>query len=373
MTVFAIICAVMLAAALLWITLPLLRPQASIDTSGTRGERRAASVVMALSVSALAIAMYLGLTNWDWRAAQTQAENNANVEGMLRQLETKLASNPQDVQGWLMLGRSYTAMGRFARAADAFQQAYDLTKGENVDAIIGLGEALALVDEASLAGRAGQLFDAALKKAPTNPRALWYGSMAALQAGDLRGGRDRLQLLMAQNPPAELRGVLERQIQDLNQQLGEASPEVSPGVSRKVEQGAQTEGVAAGRADTATASPVTQQRVIRASITIAPQIQQQLRGPMPLFVLARDPAGGGPPLAVQRRTSAEVPLTIELSEGDAMLPTHTIAGVPRVKVVARLSRSGAPQAGSGDFYGEADYDFSKDAGTLQIVIDRTVP
>lgn len=157
MTAFAIICAAMLAAALLWITLPLLRPQAPIDPSGTRRERRTASVVMALSVSALAIAMYLGLTNWDWQAAETQAENNANVEDMLRQLEAKLASNPQDADGWLLLGRSYTAMGRYARAADAFQQAYDLTKGDNVEAIIGLGEALVLVDEASLAGRAGQL------------------------------------------------------------------------------------------------------------------------------------------------------------------------------------------------------------------------
>jgi cytochrome c-type biogenesis protein CcmH len=367
MTAFAIICAVMLAAALLWITLPLLRPQPPIDPATTRGERRTASLVMALSVSALAIAMYLGLTNWDWQAAETQAENNANVEDILRQLEAKLASNPQDVEGWLLLGRSYTAMGRYARAADAFQQAYDLTKGDNVEAVIGLGEALALVDEASLAGRAGQLFDTALKMAPTHPKALWYGSMAALQAGDLRTGRDRLQLLMAQNPPQELRGVLERQIQDLTQQLGEAGQQAG----QRAEQGAQ----AAGTPDSSgsAASPATQQRVIRASITIAPEIQQQLREPIALFVLARDPAAGGPPLAVQRRSSAELPLTIELSERDAMMPTRTIASVPRVQVVARLSRSGAPQAGSGDFYGEADYDFSKDAGTLQITIDRTVP
>lgn len=366
MTAFAIICAVMLAAALLWIMLPLLRPQAPVDPSGTRTERRAASAVLALSVSVLAIVMYLGLTNWDWRAAQTQAENNANVEGMLKQMEAKLASNPQDVDGWLLLGRSYTALGRYGRAVDAFQQAYDLTKGENVEATLGLGEALVMVDETSLAGRAGQLFDAALKKAPTHPKALWYGSMAALQAGDLRTGRDRLQLLMAQNPPEELRGVLERQIQDLNEQLGEAG--------QKVAQGAQAEGMAGGSADKATSpSPATQQRVIRASITIAPQIQQQLREPMSLFVLARDPKAGGPPLAVQRRSSTDLPLVIELSERDAMMPTHTIASVPSVQVVARLSRSGTPQAASGDFYGEADYDFSKDAGTLQIVIDRIVP
>jgi hypothetical protein len=41
--------------------------------------------------------------------------------------------------------------------------------------------------------------------------------------------------------------------------------------------------------------------------------------------------------------------------------------------VARVSLSGAPLEHSGDFFGEADYDFAKDTGTLHILIDRTVP
>jgi cytochrome c-type biogenesis protein CcmH len=98
---------------------------------------------------------------------------------------------------------------------------------------------------------------------------------------------------------------------------------------------------------------------------------------LPLFILARDPSGGGPPLAVQRHSSADLPLTVELSERDAMIAARTIASVPRVQVVARLSRSGTPQAQSGDFYGEAEYDFSKSpsagANTLSITIDRAVP
>jgi len=66
-----------------------------------------------------------------------------------------------------------------------------------------------------------------------------------------------------------------------------------------------------------------------------------------------------------------------LSERDAMIAARTIATVPRVQVVARLSRSGTPQAQSGDYYGEAEYDFSKNSGaggsTLNITIDRAVP
>ncbi|MGH8176088.1 MAG: tetratricopeptide repeat protein [Steroidobacter sp.] len=356
MTVFVIVCAVMVAAALLWLVVPLVRPKSPDAESTHRGERRIASLLVAVLVPALAAVMYAGLSDWDFDAVETQTANSAEVDGLLKQLEAKLKSNPGDIQGWLLLGKSYATTGRFALAVDAFQQAYDLSKGENVEAAIGLGEALAFLDEASLTGRAGQLFDAALAKAPNHPKALWYGSMSALRAGDLRTGRDRLQLLLAQNPPEQLRSVLERQIQDLNQQLGEGGE----GVASASPPGNESSPVAAGS------------RAIRVSVSIAPQIKEQINSALPLFILARDPAGG-PPLAVQRHTSAAAPLTIELSERDAMMPTRTIASVPRVQVVARVSKSGAPQAQSGDFYGEAEYDFANGADIVTIVIDRTVP
>jgi cytochrome c-type biogenesis protein CcmH len=175
--------------------------------------------------------------------------------------------------------------------------------------------------------------------------------MAALQAGDLRKGRDRLQLLLAQGPPADLRGLLERQIQDLNQQLGETG------------QG--------GAAASVEGAPATS-RSIRIAVSMAPEAAQALKEPISLFVLARDPAGG-PPLAVQRLSSSQVPLTVELSERDAMMPTRTLASAQRVEVVARLSRSGTPLAQSGDWFGQADYEFGKDTGTLNIRIDQVVP
>jgi cytochrome c-type biogenesis protein CcmH len=357
-TAFVIICAVMLAAALVWITLPLLRPRPPVDPASTRTERRAATIIVAISVSAVAVAMYVGLSNWNWKQVEADATRSANAESTLKDLENKVAADPKNVDDWLMLGRAYTAMSRYGRAADAFQQAYDLTHGENVEAMIGLGEALALTDETSLTGRAGQLFEAALQKAPSHPKALWYGSMAALQAGNLKLGRDRLQAMLALDPPDQIRGVIERQVQDLDQQLGEgaaAGPNSAPASSA------------------AAATPAGQSRTIRVAITIAPSIQKQLSGPLPLFVLARDPNAPGPPLAVQRHSSTEAPLNVELSERDAMIATRSIATVARVQVVARLSKSGAPQAQSGDFYGQADYEFAKDTGTLQITIDRSVP
>jgi cytochrome c-type biogenesis protein CcmH len=358
-TGFIIACAAMLAAALLWILLPLLRTK-SPDAGDSRKERRLSAIAIAVIVPALAATLYMTLSKWNWQETGAAVAREQQMDDLLDKLKAKLADNPDDVNGWLLLGRSYGSLGKYALALDAFQNAYDKSRGENVEAMIGLGEALAQTDEASLGGRAGRLFEDALARAPNDPKALWYGSIVALQAGDLHKGRDRLQLLLAQNPPPEIRSVLERQIQDLDQQLGEAGQ--GPAVARAGAEGA----------------PAAAQRSIRVAVSIAPRVRDELKGgPLPLFILARDPSAGGPPLAVQRHSSSDLPLTVELSERDAMIAARTIASVPRVQVVARLSRSGTPQAQSGDYYGEAEYDFAKNAGaggsTLNIIIDRAVP
>ena len=358
MTGFIIACAAMIAAALLWILLPLLRTQ-SADADASRNERRWSAIAIAVIVPALAATLYLTLSKWNWNEAGAAIAREQQMDELLDQLKAKLAENPNDVNGWLLLGRSYSTVGKTALALDAFQNAYDKSGGENVEAMLGLGEALAMTDEASLTGRAGRLFEAAFEKAPDNPKALYYSGVAALQAGDVRKARDRLQLLLAQGPPEQIRSALERQVQDLNQQLNEAG-----------------QGAAAASAGSEGAAAPTQ-RSIRVAVTVAPGVREQLKSaPLPLFILARDPSAPGPPLAVQRHSSADLPITVTLSERDAMMPARTIASVPRVQVVARLSRSGTPQAQSGDYYGEAEYDFAKGSGaggTLNIVIDRAVP
>ena len=344
MTAFIVVCVAMLVAALLWMVLPLLRASQeqgtateSTELASYRTERRFSGLAVALLVPVLAVVMYAGLSNWDWKTVQIESAQAANMEQAVAGLEAKLKENPDNLDGWIMLGRSYTAMSRYPRAADAYQQAYDLSKGQNVEAVIGLGEALALTDEASLAGRAGKLFDAALAMAPNHPKALWYGGVAALRSGDLRLGRDRLQRLLAQNPPEEIRGVLARQIQDLDEQIAAAGGEGAP-----------------PQASAPSAAPAAGSRAIQVSVSLSPQLRQQLTGAVPLFILARDPSAGGPPLAVQRHSSESLPLNVTLSESDAMIPSRSIATVPKVVVVARLSRSGAPQQQSGDLYGEAE-------------------
>ena len=359
MTGFVIACAVMVVAAVGVIARMLLRAPLSSEDSHRTKERRWVVTAFAVLIPVLAGALYAHLSTWDWRAGDVlDANGQVNPEAIVAKLEAKLKENPNDVQGWLMLGRSYSTLGRTGRSFDAYNQAYELTQGENVDAITGVGEALVMIDETTLSGRAGQLFEQALAKDPGNAKALWYGGIAALRAGQTAVARDRLQALLTKNPPSQLRALLERQIQDLNQQLGVAANTDVPKASAPAQ-----------------SANATSSRSLDVTVSVAPEIAAKLSGEVPLFVMARDPAAPGPPLAVVRRTSAQLPLKVALTERDAMLPSRSIASVPRVQVVARLSLSGSPREQSGDYYGTAEYAFDSagPAGKVNISIDRAVP
>jgi cytochrome c-type biogenesis protein CcmH len=359
MTWFVIACAVMVIVTVGVIARSLLRAPAPAENAYQTSERRWVAISFAVLLPIVAAVLYASWTSWDWRAGDAiDAKGQVNPEPMVAKLEAKLQANPSDLQGWLTLGRSYSALGRSGRSLDAYSQAYELSKGENVDAITGLGEALVMVDEATLSGRAGQLFEQALAKDPGNAKALWYGGIAALRAGQTATARDRLQALLSKNPPEQLRTLLERQIQDLNQQLGVAANAEAPKATAPAPSANSSTG-----------------RTLDVTVTVAPAIAAKLSGDIPLFILARDPTAPGPPLAVVRRTSAELPITVALTERDAMLPSRSLASVPRVQVVARLSLSGSPREQSGDFYGTADYAFDSGGavGKVKISIDRAVP
>ena len=353
MTAFVFLCAAMALVAVMWVVWPLLRPAPDIDASRTRTERRAMTAVLLVVIPLAAAGLYAKLSTWKWNdPAVTQAMQMAE---QLSKLQAHTRDNPQDVEGWQHLGRAYMTLGQYASAANVFDMAYRLSGGQDPDVSTSLGEALVLSDETALQGRAGELFEDALKRAPAHPKALFYSSISAMRSGKLEVARDRFKLLLAQNPPEQMRPVLERQIQDLEAQI-KAGP--------------------ANTASAAASQGAEPKRVVKVSITVAPAIQQQLREPLTLFILARDPTAGGPPLAVERHSSRELPLTVELSGADAMLPERTIDSVGAAQIVARLSPSGTPQQQSGDYFGEAQLQFDANPATreynVSIVIDRRV-
>ena len=337
MLTFVLLCAALTVAGIALLAIPLLRPR-------PEGARPAVWTALAAAVVLVfgAAVLYVSWSNWPWR----EPPPANSPETMVAQLARRLERNPQNFDGWLMLGRSYLALQEYPLAYRAYERADHLSGGKSVEALVGEAQALAMSDPAELDGRAARLIERALLVAPDSTRALFFGAAVAARRGDLPLARQRFTKVLASNPPDAVRTFLEQQITAIDRQLG-AAP--------------------AANAASPTPAPAAS---VRVRIMLAPGLQQSA-GAFPLFVFVRDPAHPGPPLAV-RRLASEFPQTVELTPKDSMIAGRSFGPGDNVTVGARIARSGTPVGASGDPVGEIRYQVGKD-GLVTLTIDHVTP
>jgi cytochrome c-type biogenesis protein CcmH len=341
-TAFIAICAVFLAAAIGLLAWPLLRAAPAGDTSPRAGIA-AATVAATLPVAAFLI--YFSLSIWDWRTPEEgRAIPQPDLEQVVAQLEEKLDRQPDDIEGWKLLGRSATVLGDYPLARRAFGEAFTRSQGRDAESMVGFAESMVLLDERQIDGQAAELFERALAMAPDNPRALWYGGIVAYRRGDKALAQQRWIELQDHDLPPDLRQVLAERLAELEQTQG--SPATGDGAP------------AAANA-------------IDITIGITPEMSSRVKPGAVLYVIARR-GSGGPPLAVQRRAIGSWPVTLRLGDADAMLPGISLSGAGPLTLIARVSASGQPVAASGDLFGEVGYDFAS-AHPASITIDRIIP
>ena len=169
-----------------------------------------------------------------------------DIQTMLAQLEARLAENPDDLDGWLTLGQTQMAMGRYPQAVAAFERAAEL-RDDLPFVNASLGEALVFAASSRVTEEAQARFRKVLESDPQEPRSRFYLAIAAEQAGDLRAALEGLSGLLADAPPgAGWAEAVRNRAVSLAEQLGEDPAEVLPAVA------------AAPAAPAGAASPVTQ-------------------------------------------------------------------------------------------------------------------
>jgi cytochrome c-type biogenesis protein CcmH len=346
MVPFVLLAAALTLGAVCAVAIPLVRhgpsspsPWAALGASG---------VLMVGSA-----VLYVSWSNWSWRGQPTAD----TPQGMVARLARRLESQPDDLRGWLMLGRSYTVLQELPLAVRAFERAERLSGGKSPEALLGEAEALALEDETELDGRAGKLVDQALVLAPDSGQALFLGATVAGRRGDLPLARQRLTKLLTLNPPESLRPMLEQQIIAIDEKLAGATTAANRPAS-------------GGPGNTAVTSARAGQPTVSVNVTLAPSLAQD-SGSAPLFVFVRDPGHAGPPLAVKRLES-HFPQRVALTPLDSMVPGRAFTAGQNVEVVARIARSGSPVGASGDPFGQVTYHVGTD-GLVSLVIDHLTP
>jgi cytochrome c-type biogenesis protein CcmH len=353
-TGFFLAAAAMLVAALALILVPLLRRHT--DASADRAVVAPATitgVITAIVVPIVAVGLYLGITSYPWRGqgpSVAPSTQPSSIEEAIAKIEARLAAHPDDATGWRMLGRSRVMTGQYVQAVTAYDKAIALTGGLDPGLRLDLAEALVLTNDAAGQARARQLVDEVLKSDPANQKALWYSGVIALRNDDAETAKQRFRALLAQEPPGEIRGILETQLAALEG--------VSP---------AQGSGDGAA----VSASSAARGRIIRVAVSIDAGLASRLKTVVPVFVSARQPGIPGPPLAAVRLTSEALPATVELSDANAMIEGRNLSSVDEVEVSARVAFGGTAITAPGDLVGSARSRRSSQE-EVAITIDREV-
>jgi cytochrome c-type biogenesis protein CcmH len=141
----------------------------------------------------------------------------AQIEGMVTKLADRLKANPDDMQGWLMLARSYKAMGRYAEAAEAYGKAEKVVN-QDAGLLADYAETIAMGSQSRMTGKAKELLDRAIKLDPENPQVLLLSGVAAMQSGNrMEAVRHWEKLLPMVEPGSEMDTMLRSSIDKLKQ------------------------------------------------------------------------------------------------------------------------------------------------------------
>jgi cytochrome c-type biogenesis protein CcmH len=182
--------------------------------SAVSSDRRPAYAI-AVAIPVLAIALYLQIGNprlqpqgrpaapADSSAADSSQPDSQmtqpNIQANVAALEKRLEQNPNDVQGWTMLARSYTSMEKYQQASDAYAKATAL-KTDDADLWADYAFTTAMTNGQRLQGKPQELIAKSLKLDPDNPKALELAGSAAFETKDYKQAVVYWQRLLAKTP-----------------------------------------------------------------------------------------------------------------------------------------------------------------------------
>lgn len=139
------------------------------------------------------------------------------INAMVAKLAERMQANPDDMQGWLMLARSYKTMGRYEDAAAAYGKAEKVVN-DDPELLASYAETLAMASGTGLKGKPAQLISRALKLDPKQPHALFLAGAAAMEAGDKKQAIAYWEALLPQvEPGSEIDQLLRSGIDKMKQ------------------------------------------------------------------------------------------------------------------------------------------------------------
>jgi cytochrome c-type biogenesis protein CcmH len=277
------------------------------------------------------------------------------IAGRTSALAERLRNQPDDLAGWVMLGRSYTALGRYGDGAAALRRASELAP-RDAGLLADLADLSAMAQGKRLAGEPARLVQRALDIDPGHVKALALAGSVAFEAQDYAAAQAHWQRLLDRLPPgSDAARSVQGSLREVRQRQAAAAP-------------------VAGVAATVPAAPAgaTASGAVGGQVRLSPALASRLQPGDTLFVFARAAEGPRMPLAVLRQAWDGRPLVFRLDDTMAMAPQMKLSLFPRVVVGARVSRQGSATPQPGDLVGSSAV-VAPGAQGVDLVIDAVQP
>jgi cytochrome c-type biogenesis protein CcmH len=301
-------------------------------------------------------------------AAPEHGDRGPEMEQAIATLVQRLKDHPEDVEGWGLLGRAYTALGRPADALDALKHAHAIAP-DNAALTVEYAQALAVAAPTHrIDGEARDLLEAVLKTEPQNQRALWLLGISDYQANRFEAAISRWNALLPLLPAdSDVAASVKKQIADAEAHRDGKAPPETPIAAAEGSDAAGKPVAATAPADGASAAHLT------VKVALDPKLKDKLDPNATLFVFARAAKGPPMPLAIQRLKAGQLPATVALDDSMGMLPTMKLSMFPQVIVGARVSKSGNALPQSGDLQTLSPPLDVHRSEAIELTIDSVVP
>lgn len=311
------------------------RAAAAAPGSAARPSRRmlagTAAFVVVLAVAGYAVygtpSAWRGVPSAKTEGEAGHASGAGQIEAMVGALEQRLKDKPDDAEGWSMLGRSYSALGRYPESVAAFKRVTTM-RPQDAQAYADLADATAMAAGRNLAGEPAKLIAKALELDPKNLKALALAGTIAFDAGDYAKAAMLWEAAIAASEPGS---ELTRNLQG---GVAEARARASMPAA-----GASSPAAAAAGASVA------------GEVRLAAALKDRVSPDDTVFIFARAVDGPRAPLAILRRQVKDLPVSFTLDDSMAMSPATRLSGAKQVVVGARISKSGNAMPQPGDLQG----------------------
>ena len=290
------------------------------------------------------------------------------VDELVEQLRLRMEAEPNNAEGWYLLGRTYMRLQKYAEAVKAYEHVLTLLPEEPA-VLMSLADALAMYEGGRIGMRSIDLLEKALSIDPNSVTALWLLGNAAAERGDNPKAIElwkRAFPLVSEEPEAQ--AELAHRIS----QAGGTPPPITaapelPPIMAPAAVAAPAPAAPSENADTDGGV------AINVEVALSPELFDRVSDSDTVFVLARAEEGPPMPLAVARHSVGELPLAVTLTDAMAMMPAMKLSSFERVKVSATVSKSGQAGTQAGDMVAaDVVVDSTNPPSSVQLLVNQIV-